>query len=80
MLTCQQLTELMTDYAEGRLGLPDRLRFELHLGLCRDCREYLRQLKLTARTAGLLPAPELPRALEEELQRRFQGWTAKPKT
>jgi anti-sigma factor RsiW len=77
MLTCRQLTELMTDFAEGRLALAERLRFELHLGLCRDCRAYLHQLRLTAEAAGRLPEPELPRALEAELLRRFEGWKAK---
>ena len=77
MLTCRELTELMTDYAEHRLALGDRLRFELHLGLCRDCREYLKQLRLAAETAGRLPEPELPAALEAELLRRFDGWSRK---
>lgn len=77
MMTCRQVTELVTDWAEGRLGLLDRARFQLHLGLCRDCRAYVRQLKATARTLGRLPEPELPKALEEELLRRFEGWRPK---
>lgn len=77
MMTCQQLTELVTDYAEGRLGLLDRARFQLHLGLCHDCREYLRQVRATARALGRLEAPKLPETLQEELMRRFDGW--KPK-
>jgi len=74
MLTCQEMTELSTDYAEKRLGLADRLRFQLHLGLCADCRAYVRQLRAAARAMGALPEPELPKALEEELLRRFEGW------
>jgi len=74
MITCQRLAELVTEYTEGRLGVADRLRFELHLGLCRDCRAYLRQLKATAAALGRLPEPELPAALKDELLRRFAGW------
>jgi anti-sigma factor RsiW len=74
MLTCRQVTELVTDYAEGHLGRWDRLRFQLHLGLCRDCRAYVRQLRATARALGHLPPPELPAGLELELVRRFEGW------
>lgn len=74
MLSCKQITELVTEYAEGELRLLDRLRFQLHLGLCRHCRAYVRQMKLTARTLGRLPEPELPPDLEQELLRRFESW------
>jgi len=77
MLTCKQIAELATSYAEGQLGLADRLRFQLHLGLCANCRTWVRQLKATARALGRLPAPELPPELEAELLRRFEGWKAK---
>jgi anti-sigma factor RsiW len=77
MLTCQQVTELVTDHVEGRLGLLDRLRFQLHLGLCRHCRAYLRQLRAASRAMGRLPEPGLPRELEDELLRRFEGWKGK---
>lgn len=74
MLTCKQITELVTDYVEGALPLRDRLRFQLHLGMCRHCRAYLRQMKLTAKALRHLPAPELPPELEQELLRRFESW------
>jgi anti-sigma factor RsiW len=74
MLTCKQIAELATSYAEGQLGVADRLRFQLHLGLCANCRTWVRQLKATARALGRLPAPELPPELEAELLRRFEGW------
>ena len=77
MLTCKQIAELATSYAEGQLGLADRLRFQLHLGLCANCRTWVRQLKATARALGRLPTPELPPELEAELLRRFEGWKAK---
>ncbi len=77
MLSCREITELVTDYAEGALGLGDRLRFQLHLGLCRHCRTYVRQLRATARALGRLPEPELPPALRDELLRRFEGWKSR---
>ena len=55
MLTCQQLTELVTDYLEGRMSIWDRLRFQMHVGMCRRCRAYLHQMKMTVRTLGKLP-------------------------
>ena len=74
MLTCKQITELVTAYAEGQLRFMDRLRFRLHLGMCTSCRRYVRQLQATARALGKLPEPTLPPELEAELLRRFEGW------
>ncbi len=74
MLSCRELAELVTDHAEGRMSLPERVRFQLHLGMCRPCRAYVRQMKATARALGRLPPPELSRELERELLRRFDGW------
>lgn len=77
MLTCKQITELVTDYAEGQLGLTDRLRFWMHIGMCRHCRRYVRQLQATAKALGKLPEPEIPPDLEDELLRRFESWRPK---
>lgn len=74
MLTCRQITELVTDYAEGNLSLVDRLRFQLHIGMCRNCRRYVLQVKTTAVALGKLPPPEIPLELEDELLRRFETW------
>ncbi len=74
MLSCKEITQLVTEYVEGALSLRDRLRFQLHIGMCRHCRAYLRQMKLTARTLGHLPAPELPPEIEAELLARFESW------
>ena len=37
MLTCKEITELVTEYAEGHLSFTERLRFQLHIGMCRSC-------------------------------------------
>jgi len=74
MLSCKELTEIVTDYLEGRMSLMDRLLFQLHVGMCRHCRAYLRQMKLTIRTLGKLPAEPIPPGAREELLRRFQDW------
>jgi anti-sigma factor ChrR (cupin superfamily) len=76
MMTCKQIAELATAYAEGQLDLAERVRFQVHLGLCANCRTWVRQLQATARSLGKLPAPELPQELEAELLRRFEGWKA----
>jgi len=74
MLTCKELTELVTDYLEGRLSLIQRLRLQLHLGLCRHCRAYLRQMRLTVGTLGRLPEEPLSPAMRERLLEQFRDW------
>lgn len=77
MLTCKELTELITDYLEGRLSFMDRLRFQMHIGMCRHCRAYLRQMKLTVATVGRLPDEPIPPEARDALMDRFRDWKKK---
>src|SRR5437868_5049440 len=54
-MSCKEITELVTDYVEGRLSLGQRFRFQFHLGTCRHCRAFLRQMRTTIRLTGRLP-------------------------
>jgi predicted anti-sigma-YlaC factor YlaD len=74
MLSCQEMTELVTDYLEKRLTLRDRIRFRLHLGVCRHCRAYLEQMRTTVRLLGRLPSQEEGPAVPDALLRRFASW------
>jgi predicted anti-sigma-YlaC factor YlaD len=73
-VTCKEVTEAITDYLEGNLSFGERMRFQMHLGLCFGCRRYLRQMKLTIRTLGALPAEPIPPAVRDELIQRFRSW------
>jgi predicted anti-sigma-YlaC factor YlaD len=72
MLTCQELTELVTDYLEGHLPLRQELSFRMHVSMCKDCRAYLRQTKMTIRTLGRLPQDPMPANVRDELLARFR--------
>ncbi len=74
MLTCKELTELVTDYLEGRQSFVQRMRFEAHLGMCRHCRAYLRQMRDTIQTLGHLPAEPISREMRNQLLDRFRAW------
>ena len=76
MMTCRELTELVSDHLEGALPLVDRLRFQLHLGLCRNCRAYLRQMRQTLRILGRLPSLLPASPALDELLTRFRAWKA----
>jgi predicted anti-sigma-YlaC factor YlaD len=74
MLTCRQMTELITDYLEGRLPWMDRARFRLHVGMCKNCREYLKQMKLSVAVLGAMPVEPVPDDVMEALLARFARW------
>lgn len=70
MMTCQQLIDFLTDYLDGKLPLSQRVAFELHLTLCRDCRSYLHNYKAAieaSRSAFDAPAESLQEIIPEDL-------------
>jgi len=76
MLSCLELTELV-DYVERRMSFGQRLRFQLHLGLCRHCREYLRQVQRAIRVTRALRPEDVPPEVRAELLRHFRRWCAR---
>ncbi len=73
-LSCRETAELVTNYLEGSLTFWERLRFQIHLGLCFACRNYLRQMKYTIATLRQLPPDPVPPQMKEELLKRFRTW------
>lgn len=78
MISCREMTELITSYLEGRLSFGQRVAFQLHLGMCRHCRAYLQQMRLTVRLTGQVSAAPMPADVEAELLRRFRNWQTQP--
>jgi anti-sigma factor RsiW len=74
-LTCAQLVELVTDYLEQRLTLPDTERFEEHIAFCAGCSAYLEQMRATIAAAGVLREDDLPSELQDRLLEAFRGWS-----
>jgi anti-sigma factor RsiW len=75
-LSCQELTELVTDYLEGSLRPAERARFEQHLAECGNCEIYLEQIRATVRITGTLTPEELSAEAEEALLHAFRNWRA----
>jgi anti-sigma factor RsiW len=73
-LPCQELVELVTDYLEGRLSAPERLRFETHLAGCRGCRTYLEQMRQTIRALGRLSEELIEAESKERMLSAFRDW------
>jgi anti-sigma factor RsiW len=74
MMTCRQLVELVSDYLDGRLEQRAREKFEAHLEVCPDCREYVDQVRRSVRALNGLPEDALSAAARDELLRAFARW------
>ena len=74
MLPCRELTELVDDFIDGRLSFWERAKFQMHVGMCTDCRDYLAQLRATRQALGSLPEPPMSDDVREELLERFRTW------
>ncbi len=78
MITCQTLFNSASDYVEStdssnpvvRFSLKQRISIRFHLLLCKYCRLYLKQIRLTSRTASALTVEVTP--TDQEIERLVQ--------
>ena len=74
-MPCQELVEVITDYLEGALPEPDRIRFEERLAACAKCREYVAQFERTIAAVGVVREQELEPEVRAGLLEAFRGWS-----
>lgn len=61
MITCREFEEFVLRYLDGDLATGQRSVFELHLRICRECREYLAAYRRTLELGeAVLAAPDDP--------------------
>ena len=48
-MTCREFADFMADYLAGELPADARAEFDLHLGLCVNCRKYLTGYEATVK-------------------------------
>jgi anti-sigma factor RsiW len=73
-LTCQELTEVLTDYLEGVMAPEDVARFEAHLELCDGCVIYVEQMRQTIRTVNALHPAEVEATVPDDVLEAFRAW------
>jgi predicted anti-sigma-YlaC factor YlaD len=76
-LSCQELTELVTDYLEGALAPAEHARFEQHLAECGNCEIYLDQIRAAIELTGSLTPEAISPEAEEALLHAFRGWRSR---
>jgi len=73
-MSCRELLDLITDYLEGALSAPDRVRFEDHLRECSGCARYLDQLRLVMKATGRIEEEQVPAETMDRLLGTFAAW------
>lgn len=73
-MPCQELVEVITQYLDGTLPEPDRIRFEDHLATCSACTRYLRQFRETIVALRGLPDERVPERERRQLLALFRDW------
>ncbi len=68
LLTCSDVTGLLTEFEEGALRLDLRLRLRAHLALCPPCRAFLDGMRALPRIVGRAVEPQAAPPLEDLLQ------------
>ena len=70
MITCRELEAFILAYLEGDLPQRQRFVFELHLKVCRECRDYLAAYRRTievSKRAFEHPEDPVPEEVPEDL-------------
>lgn len=57
MMNCEQVTRSVGDFLERKLRFRDRMEFLMHIAMCRGCRTYFEQMRLTIRGLSSLKQP-----------------------
>jgi len=60
MLTCKEVTHLVSQSQDRPLRLGERISLRLHLRICNGCRNFSTQLDLIRRACRRLAAGEAP--------------------
>lgn len=59
MLKCVEIVALSSDYLDGQLRFSDGLSVRTHLAICRNCRRFVRHMRLSLRVLQQMPEPEV---------------------
>jgi anti-sigma factor RsiW len=73
-ITCQELTEALTDYLEGVMPPEEVARFDAHLEVCDGCVTYVEQMRKTISTVRALRPAEVEATVPDDLLAAFQAW------
>ena len=73
-ITCQELTEVLTDYLDGAMSVEDQVRLEAHLAICEGCVTYVMQMRQTIETTRELRLAHVAATVPDELLAAFRAF------
>jgi anti-sigma factor RsiW len=73
-ISCADVVELVTEYAEGALDEAQLSLFEEHLNFCDGCVWYVDQMRRTIESTGRLREDTVPSEAKERLVAAFRDW------
>ena len=76
LITCQDVTEQVTEHMEETQSWSEWLAFRVHILLCKDCRTYLAQMQKTVETLSRMPGEPFPDEVNDELMKIYRDWKA----
>ena len=67
MLTCKEVSHLVSEGLDRKLGLGERVALRLHLAICQGCTNFSKQMEFLRRAAqGLGPSATWPPILRSK--------------
>lgn len=75
MVTCHDIEDFIDDYLAGELPERQRMVFEFHLKICRECREYLAAYRRTMEVSKLAihsDQPDMSGTMPDDLIRAIR--------
>jgi anti-sigma factor RsiW len=73
-MTCQELTEVLTDYLEGVMPPEQVAELEAHLELCEGCATYVEQMRETIRAVHALHPEHVEATVPDDVLAAFRAW------
>jgi anti-sigma factor RsiW len=73
-MTCQELTEVLTDYLEGVMSPEQAAELEAHLELCEGCVTYVEQMRETIRAVHALRPEHVEATVPDDVLAAFRAW------
>jgi len=70
MITCQEFDAFIVDYLEDDLPRKQKVIFEMHMRMCRECRDYLAAYRRSMEISNAVCEPDstaLPTDIPEDL-------------
>ncbi|WP_397378139.1 zf-HC2 domain-containing protein [Pseudomonas sp.] len=55
MLSCKALVARSSEFLDGELGIGQRMSVRMHLVMCRHCRRFIKQMRLSQAVLRKLP-------------------------